>query len=160
MVSGAAGFRAAAAIAVLAVLVMSSQGHPSKKPLCSDCPSLCNTNCSAVVAAACAVDCSPPVGQCEGCKSQVLRGCCQSFCSSSNDTSTVSSCCPSDCISGDCGTCSCDNCSAAVQNNCAWPCSMHASDMMRCNACRYGAAEQCATSCISACDDHCVKKDC
>ncbi|CAO2144585.1 unnamed protein product [Urochloa humidicola] len=163
MASGAAGLRAAAAIAaVFAVLVMSSQGHPRTKPLCSDCQSLCNTNCTAFVAEACNSSCSLPPGQCEGCESSVLKACCQSFCSSSNDTSTVSSCCPSACISGgNCTSCSCEFCSAAVvQNSCSVPCSMHASDMMRCNACKAGAGQYCNESCMSACNDNCVKIDC
>ncbi|CAL4987142.1 unnamed protein product [Urochloa decumbens] len=143
MVSDSGGLRAAAAIAVFAVLVMSSQGHPRTKPLCSDCPSLCGANCSAVVAAECNSTCSPRVAECDSCKSQVLRGCCQSFCSNSNDTSTISTCCPSDCISGNCAACS-------------W----HASDISRCQACQQGVGQQCYTSCIGACNDHCVKKDC
>ncbi|CAO2142189.1 unnamed protein product [Urochloa humidicola] len=160
MVSGAAGLRATAAIAVSALLVMSSQGHPRSKPLCSDCPSLCNTNCSAFVAKECNSTCTPNMAECDRCKSLVLQGCCQSFCSTSNDTSTISSCCPSDCISGNCTACSCETCTTAVQNSCSWPCSWHASDMLRCEGCQRGAGEQCCTSCISACNDNCVKIDC
>ncbi|CAL4992180.1 unnamed protein product [Urochloa decumbens] len=160
MVSGAAGLRAAAAIAVFTVLVMSSQGHPRTKPLCSDCPSLCGANCSAVVAAECNSTCSPRVAECDSCKSQVLQGCCQNFCSNSNDTSTISTCCPSDCISGNCVACSCETCTTAVQNSCAWPCGWHASDISRCQSCEQGVGQQCYTSCIGACNDHCVKKDC
>ncbi|KAG2558493.1 hypothetical protein PVAP13_8NG270200 [Panicum virgatum] len=159
MVSGAAGLKATAAIAVFAMLVMSSQGHPRTKVLCSNCPLLCGTNCSAVVEANCNSTCSPPVAECDRCKSQVLQGCCQNFCSSSNGNSSYS-CCPNDCISGSCTTCSCDNCITTVQTNCAFPCSMHASDILRCEACRNGVGQQCYTSCISACNDHCVKKDC
>ncbi|CAL4992198.1 unnamed protein product [Urochloa decumbens] len=170
MASGASGLQAAAAaaIAVFAALVMSSQGHPRTKPLCSDCPSLCvaTPNCTAFVAEACNSSCSLPPGQCEGCEASALKACCQSFCSNSNDTSTVSSCCPSDCItisgsSSNCTSCSCGFCSAAaVQNSCSWPCTMHTSDMMRCNACKSGAGQQCATDCVSACNNNCVKNDC
>ncbi|KAG2562944.1 hypothetical protein PVAP13_8KG268400 [Panicum virgatum] len=144
------------AVAVFAMLVMSSQGHP-KKPLCSDCLSLCNANCTPVVDARCSYDCSPPVAQCDSCKSQILPQCCLDFCSGSNGNSSYS-CCPDDCISGNCTTCSCDNCITAVQTSCAFPCSMHASDILRCQNCRSGAAQQCYTPCMSACNDHCVKK--
>ncbi|CAL4980356.1 unnamed protein product [Urochloa decumbens] len=160
MVSGAAGLRAAAAIAVFAVLVMSSQGHPRTKPLCSDCPTLCGANCSAEVAKECNSTCSINVAQCEACKSQVIQACCQSFCSSSNDTSTVSSCCPSACISGNCTACSCNTCTTAVDNSCAFPCTMHASDILRCQSCQQGVGQQCSISCLSACNANCVDKDC
>ncbi|PUZ45352.1 hypothetical protein GQ55_8G215900 [Panicum hallii var. hallii] len=159
MVSSAAGLKAATAVAIFAVLVMSSQGHPRTKPLCSDCPSLCNTNCSAVIAATCNSTCSPPVAECDRCKSQVLQGCCQDFCSSSHGTSSYS-CCPSDCIGGNCTTCSCDSCNAALQDRCTFACSMHASDLARCEGCKNGVGQQCYSPCISACNDHCVKKDC
>ncbi|OEL20240.1 hypothetical protein BAE44_0018741 [Dichanthelium oligosanthes] len=160
MVSGAAGLKAAAAVAVFAVLVMSSQGHhPKRWPLCSDCQSQCSTNCSATVAAECSSDCSPPQASCDSCKSQVLQGCCQDFCKSSSGTGS-NSCCPNDCIGGSCVTCSCDNCTTTVQNNCAPACNLHEDDQLRCQACRNGAAQQCFPSCLSACNDHCVKKDC
>ncbi|TVU46550.1 hypothetical protein EJB05_06091, partial [Eragrostis curvula] len=159
MVSGAAGLRAAADVVVLAMLVLSSQGHPTKKPLCSDCPSLCSTNCSAFIDAASNGTCSPPIEPCNSCKSQVLRGCCQDFCSSGNETNSISSCCPSDCISGDFATCSCDNCKTKVEQTCGWAaCGMHASDRMRCDNCKMGAAQACFPSCNSACNDNCVKK--
>ncbi|CAL4983776.1 unnamed protein product [Urochloa decumbens] len=151
----AAGLKAAAAFAVFAVLVVSSQGHPRTKPLCSDCQSLCDANCTAMVIASCTEECNFQAG-CDSCKSQVLQFCCQSFCSSSNDTSTVSSCCPSDCISGSCVSCSCDNCDTAAQNSCRSACSD-----LRCRACQNAVGQQCNISgCVADCNDHCVKKDC
>ncbi|KAG2562940.1 hypothetical protein PVAP13_8KG304600 [Panicum virgatum] len=101
----------------------------------------------------------PPVAECNRCKSQVLQGCCQEICSSGNGTSSYSYC-PNDCISGNCTTCSCDNCITAVQTSCAFPCNMHASDLLRCEACKNGVGRLCYTSCISACNNHCMKKNC
>ncbi|CAL4980357.1 unnamed protein product [Urochloa decumbens] len=149
MVSGAAGLRAAAAVAVFAVLVMSSQGHPRKKPLCSDCPSLCNTNCTAEIAQKCINECSFQYG-CDQCRSQVLQSCCRNFCSNSNGTSSLS-CCPNGTSSVTC----CDNCDSVVINNCASPCSD-----LSCMACQNGIGQQCRESCMSACNGNCVNKDC
>ncbi|RCV38781.1 hypothetical protein SETIT_8G169600v2 [Setaria italica] len=95
MVSGAVGLKAAVAVAVLAVLLMSSQGHPRKK----DCASQCYNNCTAIAA--------------------VLQACCQNVCSSNGATSSLS-CCPNGTSSV---TCNCDNCNIAVQNVCATTCS-------------------------------------
>ena len=148
--ASATGLMAAAALAVFAVLVMSSQGLPRKKPLCSDCSSLCNTSCTAIAAANCSSYCS--TFPWEQCKSQVLQACCQSVCSSSTGTSNIS-CCPSDCMGGDCQTCSCDNCNTAVQNVCS-----DASNL-RCQSSQNGIGQDCLSPCISDCNDHCTKKD-
>ena len=153
MVSGAAGLRATVVIAIFAVLVMSSLGHPRNKPLCSDCSSLCNTNCAAMVMANCSNECNYQFS-CQQCQSQVRQACCKNFCSSSDGTSSYS-CCPNNCVDGDCSTCNCDNCNAAIQNSCISACSDR-----YCRACQFGISQQCMSSCLTDCNDHCVKKDC
>ncbi|PVH34447.1 hypothetical protein PAHAL_8G219900 [Panicum hallii] len=132
---------------------MFSQGHPRNKPLCSDCSSLCNTNCTAMVNANCSNECSFQFS-CQQCQSQVRQACCQDFCSRSDGTSSYS-CCPNNCVDGDCSTCTCDNCNAAIQNSCTSACSDR-----YCRACQSGVAQQCMSSCLSDCNDHCVKKNC
>ncbi|KAF8700102.1 hypothetical protein HU200_034465 [Digitaria exilis] len=131
MVSGAVGLKTPVAIAVLAMLFMSSQGHPRTKPLCSDCQPQCNTNCTAIAA----------VGQ----------ACCQKFCGGSDGTSSFS-CCPNGTSSV---TCSCDSCKSDIQNSCTSPCSD-----LRCMACRDGFGKQCNQSCLDDCNNNCVKKNC
>ncbi|CAL4992177.1 unnamed protein product [Urochloa decumbens] len=150
MALGAAGLRAAAAIAVFTVLVMSSQGHPRTKPLCSDCSSLCNTNCTAEIAEKCINECSFQ-GACDQCESQVLQSCCQNFCSSSDGTSSFS-CCPNGTSSV---TCNCGNCNSAAQSSCTSPCSE-----LSCMSCQFGIGQQCRDSCMSACKENCVNYDC
>ncbi|KAF8700101.1 hypothetical protein HU200_034464 [Digitaria exilis] len=150
MVSGASGFRAAvAAVAIFAVLVMSSQGHP-KKSLCSDCPSLCSANCTAVIAEKCSNECSYQY-DCDQCKAQVLQSCCKSFCSHFSDGTGSFSCCPNGTSSV---TCSCEYCDSPVQNSCTSACSP-----LTCMACTDGIGQQCIPPCMSDCNDHCVKKD-
>ncbi|KAG2562946.1 hypothetical protein PVAP13_8KG305100 [Panicum virgatum] len=154
MVSGsAASLKVAVAVAVFTVLVMSSQGHPRKKPLCSDCGSLCNANCTAMVTETCRNECNFQFA-CDQCKSQVRQACCQNFCSSSNGTS-IYSCCPNGCVDSDCATCSCDYCDTGVENSCTSPCSDR-----YCRLCTWGIEQQCLPSCISDCNNNCVKKDC
>ena len=143
--------KAAATVAVFALLAMSSHGHPKTGPLCRDCSSQCDTNCSAIVAANCSSYCNPPPG-CDGCKTLVLQMC--QDCCNSNGTSTLS-CCKNDCI-GDCGTCGCTSCDIAVQNSCMFACKPNYS---ACYACTNAVRQQCLTSCNSDCNDNCVKKE-
>ncbi|XP_062201514.1 uncharacterized protein LOC133904053 [Phragmites australis] len=133
MASGAAALNAAAAVAVFAVLVMSSQGHPKTGPLCSDCVSLCSTNCTAYIASSCREQCDTPSG-CQDCKNQVLWGC-------------------QDCCSK--GTCSCD-CNSTIVNACRLACSPRYAS---CQSCRSGITQTCYSTCNSDCNNNCVKKD-
>jgi hypothetical protein len=150
MASTAAALRAVAAVAVFAMLVMSCRGHPKTGPLCSDCASLCYTNCSAVAAAECGSDCNTPPG-CDGCKTTVVQYC--QDCCNSNGTSTYS-CCDNGCI-GDCGTCGCTSCDV-VLIKCRSACNPNYSG---CQACSDAVRHQCETSCNTACNENCVKKE-
>ncbi|KAI4974088.1 hypothetical protein ZWY2020_042172 [Hordeum vulgare] len=85
-----------AALAVFSMLIMSSVGNP--KPLCSDCGTLCSTNCTAEAKTSCSGYCdySPR----EGCERQVFERCTRD-----------GTCCTSN------GTCTCD-CNTVAQNSC------------------------------------------
>ncbi|XP_062201449.1 uncharacterized protein LOC133903967 [Phragmites australis] len=150
MASGAAAaFKAAAVVSVFAVLALSSHGHPKTGPLCSQCASQCNTNCTASAAANCNSYCSAPSG-CQSCIDQVLQGC-QNCC---NNSTSSSDCCGNGCA-GDCVTCGCD-CNSIVGIRCAPACKPN---YLACQACKNAVGQQCHTSCNSACNDNCVKKD-
>ncbi|OEL19906.1 hypothetical protein BAE44_0019076 [Dichanthelium oligosanthes] len=154
MASGAAALKAAAAVAVFAMLVMSSQGHPKTGPLCSDCASQCSTNCSAITAANCSSACSgnyPP--ECYSCLDRVYNAyenCC------SNDTiNSGLSCCDNGCF-GDCITCGPCDVNGLLTVRCMGVCQL---DNSACQACKDAATKQCNTDCNSACSKICVKKD-
>nr|CAB3497081.1 unnamed protein product [Digitaria exilis] len=132
---GAAALNAMAAIAIFAVLVMSSQGHP-KKPLCSDCPELCRANCSAQLSAALPAECvsscdQTPPPQCAVCKSQLLQEC-QDCCGNATRTGA---CCTGGCVGDGCGdTCGCD-CSSYAGNACMYACKTRSNPEEYCSNC-------------------------
>ncbi|PWZ10147.1 hypothetical protein Zm00014a_032311 [Zea mays] len=137
MASDAAGAGAAVAVAVLAILVLSSMGHPNKGPLCSECGSLCNTNCTAEAAnsTTCRSYCdNDPTAAREDCERQVLQGCQAAYCSY--------------------GTCSRD-CNLEAQNACL----SIPDDYTDCQACKQGMFQSCFPTCQSNCNSTCVKKE-
>ncbi|CAN6181952.1 unnamed protein product [Urochloa humidicola] len=148
MASTASAVKAAVVVAVFAVLLMSCRGHTKTGPLCKDCASQCYANCSAIAAANCSSYCSPPAG-CDSCRTLVLQLC--QDCCNSNGTSTLC-CCKNDCI----GECGCTSCDIAVQNSCVYACTPNYS---ACQACTNAVRQECDTSCNSACNDNCVKKE-
>ncbi|KAM3198625.1 hypothetical protein ACQJBY_073662 [Aegilops geniculata] len=133
MAAGGASFLAA--VVVFSMLIMSSLGDP--KPLCSDCGTLCSTNCTAEASTSCNAsgNCYNPRADCQ---KQVFEGCTRD-----------GFCCSSD------GTCTCD-CNTVAQERC----SSVTDGSVRCDSCKRGMFDQCYPACVSNCNTKCKKKGC
>ncbi|KXG21458.1 uncharacterized protein LOC110430620 [Sorghum bicolor] len=133
MAFGAAAAAYAAAVAVFAIMVLSSLGHPETGPLCSDCGLLCTMNCTTEIATKCRSYCENPSAGRQYCQRQVFQACTLSFCCN--------------------GNCSRD-CDLEAQNGC------HVHDTtIDCQSCRGGVLQYCIPTCNSNCNSTCVKKD-
>ncbi|KAG0517210.1 hypothetical protein BDA96_09G069000 [Sorghum bicolor] len=130
MASGAA---ATAAVAVFAILVLSSLGRPETGPLCSDCALLCTVNCTTQIDTTCRSYCENPLAARQSCEKQVFQAC------------TVSSCCNGNC-SRDCISVAKDACQFVHDNS------------IDCESCRGGILQSCPLACNSDCNSTCVKK--
>ncbi|CAM0942867.1 unnamed protein product [Alopecurus aequalis] len=156
MSSGSAAFKAAAVVAVLALLVLPSFGRcpslgpappalapvtpPAPAPVpapapgtisCNDCYAplvpACESNCSASMTAACSSFCDPPPG-CDKCRS---------------DASACIACC-------DAGTCNCD--CKAMGDDCRGECYVQ---YKGCQDCQSGYMNQCMGDCLKDCNAIC-----
>ncbi|VAH70636.1 unnamed protein product [Triticum turgidum subsp. durum] len=130
----AAGGASLLAFSIFAMLVMSSLGGP--RPLCSDCETLCRTNCDAEVETLCGSTCDYNNSGQADCRRQLLKRCTtEGTCCSSNDT------------------CTCD-CNTVAQNGC-----FGVSDgYTRCGSCKLGRFNQCYPTCKNDCNNNCKKK--
>ncbi|KAE8780016.1 hypothetical protein D1007_46859 [Hordeum vulgare] len=128
----AAGGAFLLAFAVFSMLVMSSLGNP--RPLCSDCETLCRTNCTAEVETSCSSTCND--NPLEGCRRQVFERC-----------TTDGTCCSSN------GTCACD-CNTVSQDRCRGITDNYTD----CQACERGQFDYCYSTCKSGCNNNCKKK--
>ncbi|AQK84636.1 uncharacterized protein LOC100278974 precursor [Zea mays] len=130
----ASGAGAAAAVAVFAIMVLSSLGHPRTGPLCSDCGSMCTANCTGEVATSCRSYCENPLAARQSCERQVLQAC------------TVSFCCYGNCTR---------DCNLEAHNACQ---SVH-DTTIDCQSCTGGIFQSCFPACNSNCNSTCVNKE-
>ncbi|CAN6217379.1 unnamed protein product [Urochloa humidicola] len=151
MASGSAALKvAAAAVAVFAILVMSSQGNPRMGPPCSSCASQCNTTCGFITAQNCSRACDYPP-ECISCLDGVASAH-DNCCSNATIYSTIS-CCDNGCV-GDCVTCSPCDLNGLLTVRCLDVCQLNNS---ACQACKDAVSQQCNTGCNKDCSKTCVK---
>ena len=149
--SGAAALKAAAFVAVFAMLVMSSQGNPRTGPLCSNCASQCSTQCGTITATNCSSACGYPP-ECYSCLDRVYNGY-EDCCSNATINSSLSSC-DNGCF-GDCVTCAPCDVNGLMTVRCMDVCKLNKT---ACQACEDTVSQQCNASCNKDCSKTCVKK--
>ncbi|CAL5081041.1 unnamed protein product [Urochloa decumbens] len=153
MASGAAALKAAAAIAVFSMLVMSSQGDPKTGPPCSYCEFQCNITSGTVAATNCSSACSYNP-ECYTCLHLAITAYGECF---SNETIYNSvSCCANGCYGSymTCGPC---DFRTVLRACCMDVCNFNNST---CETCKDAVpSSTCNTDCSRDCSKTCVKND-
>ncbi|KAF7034128.1 hypothetical protein CFC21_045193 [Triticum aestivum] len=128
----AAGGASLIAAVVFSVLIMSSLGGPM--PLCSDCETMCRTNCTAEAEANCAnycYDTQSTAGYCEGCMGAYFDQHCNPECLKNCSNGCKKKVLPRP-LCSDCDTVCSTKCTEELQTTCSEYCDFSRSGLADC----------------------------